>query len=498
MPGPLKAEAVHRRAAVVDLGSNSVRLVVFEGVARNPLPIFNEKAVLKLGRGLSKTGRLNEEGVAGAVEVMRRFNAIARSMDAAPFEILATAAVRDASNGPEFVASLREHMPNVPVRVLSGEEEAEFGATGVLCGIPDADGLVADIGGGSLELIEIKKGERREACTLPLGVIRLNDRAEGNLEAARGLADQDIGGIEWLERVKGKPLYLVGGAFRALARLQIARTHYPLNIVHLFTLQEGEAREMADWLVSAPKRTLERLPGAPRKRLDDVPFAGVVLRRLMRQVQPSRVVFCVDGLREGWYMREVASGVAEQDPCLALAEETAARMGRSTALPAKLIDWTAPLFPHETPLNGRLRELACHMSDIGAFDHPEYRAEQTYFRVLRMHGSGFDHPARAFVALVLAIRYEADAAAALLEPSRRLLDRASFDLAVQIGLALRLAYTLCGSTAALLEGASLEVDGNELVLSLSEMASGVSGGSVRRRLDRLGQALGLAVRVRDV
>lgn len=288
----------HHRAAIVDLGSNSVRLVVFEGVTRNPIPIFNEKATLRLGRGLEQTGRLNEEGLLVSRDVMSRFNAIARAMNAHPFEVLATAAVRDASNGQEFVETLHECMPDVPIRILTGEEEADYAATGVLCGLPDADGVVADIGGGSLELIRVAEGRHHEACTRPLGVIRLSDRAEGDLKRAREVVEADLDDVAWLPAQKGKPLYLVGGAFRALAKLQIARTGYPLNIVHLYTLGADEAREMATWLIETPRKILEKLPGFPRKRLDDVPFAATVLRRLMRIVQPSQIIFSVDGLRE--------------------------------------------------------------------------------------------------------------------------------------------------------------------------------------------------------
>lgn len=251
---------MQRRSAVVDLGSNSVRLVVFEGVSRNPLPIFNEKAVLRLGRGLTTTGRLNDEGVGMAMEVLSRFHAIARAMQADPFEVLATAAVRDATNGPAFVEMLRQSMPGVPVRILSGKEEADHSAIGVMCGIPGADGLVADVGGGSLELIHLTETGRHDATTLPLGMIRLADRCEGDLDVAKQLTDQDIDGVEWLSRVRGQPLYLVGGAFRALARLQIARTQYPLNIVHYYTLDVQEAREMTGWLQNSSRRSLERLP----------------------------------------------------------------------------------------------------------------------------------------------------------------------------------------------------------------------------------------------
>ncbi|OUI95428.1 exopolyphosphatase [Acetobacter indonesiensis] len=484
-----------RRSAVVDLGSNSVRLVVFEGVSRNPVPIFNEKAVLRLGRGLTATGRLNEEGVSMAMEVLSRFHAIARAMNAEPFEILATAAVRDATNGPDFVKALRENMPGVPIRILSGEEEADHSAIGVMCGIPEASGLVADVGGGSLELIRLTSDGRHDANTLPLGVIRLSDRAKGDLNVAKNLADADIGGVDWLPQVKGGTLYLVGGAFRALARLHIARMQYPLNIVHYYTLGLEEAREMTGWLLHAPRRSLERLPGAPKKRLDDIPFAATVLRRLLRKVQPERVIFCVDGLREGWYMLNVAPDFLPQDPMQVVAHDMCSRLGRSNTLPDVLMNWTNGLFADETLHQSHLRRIACWLSDVGSHDHPEYRAEQTYWRILRLQGVGFDHEARAWLSLALAVRYTADLNAEFLSTSRTLLDEKQWKQAVVLGLALRLAYSVSGGTDVLLEGTALTWEGRELVLRLGSSRVAVRGESVGRGLTRLGQALEVQTRV---
>lgn len=487
---------VHR-SAIVDLGSNSVRLVVFEGVTRNPLPIFNEKVTLKLGRGLDATGRLNEEGVALAMDVLGRFHTVARAMGAEPFEVLATAAVRDASNGPDFVSAIRARMPGVPIRVLEGEEEADYAARGVLCGLPDADGLVADIGGGSMELIHVADKRYFEAMTTKLGVIRLHDRAKGSVERAAEIASEILGEVNWLPGMTGRPLYLVGGAFRALARLQIARTQYPLNLVHLFTLSEGEAREMADWVITAPRRTLEKLPGAPRKRLGDAPFAAVVLRCLMERVRPSKVVFSVDGLREGWYMRHVASSVAALDPMISLADDMAERLSRNASLAVPLVSWTAPLFRGETAVQKHLRELACTLSDIGSYDHPEYRAEQTYQRVMHGHGVGLGHAARAFIGLTLAVRYEVAMDSPLIEPSRQLLSRSEIDRAVKLGLALRLAYTLCGGTKVLLDECRLLIEGDRLVLVLGARSVRAAGSAVRRRFERLADAMGLACDVRE-
>lgn len=481
------------RSAVVDLGSNSVRLVVFEGRGRTPIPIFNEKAVLRLGRGLQTTGRLNEDGVAAALQVMARFHAIGRAMGADPFEVLATAAVRDASNGPAFAEGLRSVMPGVPIRILTGEEEAAYSAEGLLCGIPGADGILADIGGGSLEVVRVAGGARGDAKTLPLGVIRLSDRAGGDISRARELTEADLAGVRWLSGGEGRDLYLVGGAWRALARLHMALSGYPISIVHQYILARDVARDMAGEVGTTQKRLMERMPAMPRKRTEDLPYAAVVLRRLLRATGARRVVFSACGLREGWYMRLVSPDIRAEDPLLAEARAAADANGRDPNLPPALMAWTAPLFAptFETSDARRLREAACWLSDIGSHDHPEYRAEQSFMRVLHHPGVGIDHPSRAFIACVLAYRYEAEPDAPFLQPVRALLSPDAALRASTLGCALRLAYTLSAGTRALLAQTALVVDGS-LVLRLAPRGSGVfAGDSVTRRLDRLGAAMGL-------
>jgi exopolyphosphatase/guanosine-5'-triphosphate,3'-diphosphate pyrophosphatase len=479
------------RCGVVDLGSNSVRLVVFEGHGRNPIAIFNEKAVLRLGRGLSATGRLNEDGMAQAFTVLHRYHAVARAMGAQPFEVLATAAVRDAQNGPNFVAALEARMPGVPIRILSGLQEAEYSAEGVLCGIPTADGILADIGGGSLEVVRLTAGKRGESQTLRLGVIRLAERSGNDTIRARAIAEEDMAAVPWLAEGTGADLYLVGGAWRALARIHMAQTGYPLQMVHHYAIGREEARDLAGLISTAGRRALERLPAMPRRRIDDLPFAAVALRRLLRMTGVRRVVFSASGLREGWFMQRLPEDVRRQDPLLAAGHEMAARLGRDPSLPPALLAWTQPLFPNETPEAFRLREAACWLSDIGSHDHPEFRPEQAFLRVLRQPGIGLDHHARAFLALTTAMRYEVDANAGFLRPARLLLDVASANRAEVLGVALRLAYTLSAGTPDLLAGTALLLRGGQLVLRLQEDSGVFAGESVVRRLDRLAQALGL-------
>ena len=483
------------RCAVVDLGSNSVRLVVYEGHLRNPMVVFNEKAVLRLGLGLQSSGLLNTEGMAQAHTVLRRYWTIACAMGADGMDVLATAAVRDARNGSDFVRTLEREIPGLAVRILPGSEEAALSAQGVLCGIPEADGLIADIGGGSLELVRITPKGLSRSQTLPLGVIRLSDRALGDTRRAREIVSDDLETVPWIGESEGRDIFLVGGAFRALARVHMQQVGYPLRMVHHYEIGREEAQELGRMVADAGQRTLERISGLSRKRVEDLPYAAIVLRRLLRVSRPGRVIFSASGLREGWYMRRLPEEVRQQDPLIAAGRYYAGRLGRTPDLPPRLMDWTAPLFPDEPPAARRLREAACWLSDTGSRDHPEFRAEQAFLRVLRQPGLGLDHHARAFLALAIALRYEAETDAEFLRPARLLLDVRSTHRAEILGIALRLAYTLSGGTTEVLAATSIALEQGRLVLRLDQSHGVFSGDSVFRRLDRLAQAAGLRAEV---
>lgn len=480
------------RSAIVDLGSNSVRLVVFEGRGRNPVIIFNEKATLRLGSGLDTTKKLNPKGVILAEEVLKRFYAIATTMGADPFVVLATAAVRDAIDGEVFIQKIHQWMPNTPVHILTGEQEADYAAAGVLCSIPHAEGVVADIGGGSVELVQISEHKYSNAKTLPLGVIRLTDRSERKLSKAKSIVSKDLKTVEWLPEGKKKTLYLVGGAFRAMAQLYIEYTAYPLSIVHYYTLSYDETKRMVEWTIEKSKGGVNNIPTFIHKRLNDLPYAATVLARILEKMKPSKVIFCAEGVREGWYMRNVmAEAVCYQDPQEAAAVDICERLGRVKEFPMALMKWTSSLFKNEDMAMKRLRWNACLVSDSGCHDHPAYRKEQSYFRILCMSGMAFDHPTRAFLALTIAMRYEAGVDEKFLMPSKQILTHKQFEQAIILGMAFRLAYTLSGNLPTLLLRTQLKLSKKKLTLYFSHHLDAVIGEVVERRLTRLGQSMGV-------
>src|SRR5688572_3317957 len=271
--------------AVVDIGSNSVRLVVYEGATRAPTPLFNEKVLCGLGRSIASTGRLGAGAVARALRALRRFRALIDQMQVARVEAIATAAAREASNGAEFIAKA-ERLLNVPIRVLSGTEEAELAGLGVIAGISDADGLVGDFGGGSLELVDVANDTLSDAATLPLGGLRLIDAAGGNLKRAREIVDAELAKVPWLEKGRDRDFYAIGGTWRALARLHMTQTRYPLNVMHNYRIDAADALRFSSLLDQQSQSSLAGIRDISSARRETVPFGALVLERLIKLVKP--------------------------------------------------------------------------------------------------------------------------------------------------------------------------------------------------------------------
>ena len=225
-----KPGEAHGRVAVVDIGSNSVRLVVYDAPTRLPIPMYNEKAQCALGRGLGASGVLHPGGVECALSSIKRFVGLAKAMGVEELELVATAAVREAADGPDFVSRIRDATGH-DIQILSGEDEAKYAALGLLMGVPQADGVIGDLGGGSLDLVGLDTGTFTHSATLPFGHIRLSEAADGNPERARDIVLEAMSKLKWLPSVKGRTLYAAGGSWRALARIPIDQTSHHLHVV---------------------------------------------------------------------------------------------------------------------------------------------------------------------------------------------------------------------------------------------------------------------------
>jgi exopolyphosphatase / guanosine-5'-triphosphate,3'-diphosphate pyrophosphatase len=487
------------RIGIIDLGSNSLRLAVFERQGAALFPLLNEKVMCGLARGLSASGRLNRDGMAQARVNLRRFVALARAIGVDHLAVLATAAMRDASDGRGFADEIAREC-RVQVSIIDGGEEARLSATGVLAGIPDAEGIVGDLGGGSVELARVGPGADGSArigrgITLPLGPLRLAELGDG-ARAVSDAVESALSAAPVARAGAGQTLYLVGGASRAIARLHMEHIRYPLHIVHHYTLARAEAEAFFEIIGRLSRRSLERITTISKKRLEMVPLAALILRRLIAVAGPKQVTFSAFGLREGYAYGLIPEDERNSDQLIAAAIAVARTESRFAPDGDRLQQWTAPLFANLPERSRRLHQAACWLADIAWAEHPDYRAEQAFTRALRMPFVAIAHPERVFVAAALHTRYGGSADDAVREATRPLLDAQAAAELRTLGLALRLAYTMTGGVIELLSDTWLGRAGNSLVLEVPSADDLFGGETVQRRLDAVARSLGLGAVLR--
>jgi exopolyphosphatase / guanosine-5'-triphosphate,3'-diphosphate pyrophosphatase len=496
MPESLPATALASAdAAVIDIGSNSVRLVLYRLEGRAIWTVFNEKVLAGLGRDLPQTGRLSEEGLAMALPALRRFAAVIEGVRPQHVFVAATAAVREAEDGVTFCERVAAET-GFHIQVLSGEDEARYAARGVLAGHPTAEGVAADMGGASLELVRLGKGEVGQGITLPLGPFSLADDSDFEAKKVRTKIDK---------RLKGKTadfetstLHAVGGAWRSIAQLHMAMSDYPLQIVHQYAMTADDARDVARFVSRQSRTSLDRTPGVSRRRAETLPYAALVLEALIEKLALKTVEFSAWGLREGLLQEALTAEHLASDPLIAGCTTWGARQGISPLLPGAVQAWIDPVLPAlpETFGRGRDRTLttaACHLCDLGARLHPDHRVELVFEQVLRAPVPGQTHAERAFLACALNARYGGPSATPQPDVINRLLDEEGRRHAKALGQAIRLACDLSGRAPQLLAGARLAIDDDTLTLTPSDgYADMLLGEQTRRRLKSLADTLGLA------
>jgi exopolyphosphatase/guanosine-5'-triphosphate,3'-diphosphate pyrophosphatase len=469
--------------AIIDIGSNSVRLVVYSGATRIPSVIFNEKVLAGLGKAVGETGAIDPEAEARALAALERFTLLVRQMKVVRTRTVATAAVREASNGAAFLAKVKKL--GLDPRVLSGEEEGKRAGQGVLSAIPDADGIVGDLGGGSLELVEVAGGQVARSASLPLGVLRLDALAEKGNFAKR--VAKAVAGAGFEAACNGRPFYLVGGSWRALARLDMALAHHPLPITHQHIM--GTARPAALREVLKDKAAIPDLGSVSISRFPTMPNAAMLLDALVGVLNPGGLIVSAFGIREGLLFHELPRAERLLDPLIVAAREAGAGLGRFAQHGDLLDAWIAPAFDDD-PRCARLRLAACLLSDIAWAAHPDFRAERGIDMALHGNWVAIDAPGRVMLAQALFCNFGGGRVlpypdiAALATP-------AELKRATAWGYAMRLGQRLSGGVASGLKHSRLLREGDTLRLGVDAANHPLVGEIVERRLKSLAGALGL-------
>lgn len=477
--------------AVIDIGSNSVRLVVFDGLRRYPQMLFNEKVLCGLGRGIGTNGRLDDESVARAMTTMRRFRFLLDAMDSdVDLVAIATSAVREADNGPDFVDLVRLET-GIEIQVIDGAREARLSALGVISGIPTADGVVGDLGGGSLELAEVAGGKVHRCETVPVGPVRLQAVFGDDLEALAAHVKSRLKDVEWLKSCRGRNFYLVGGAWRAISRVNIAQQKQPLAILQGFNLPGERARELARLISRQHAEGVEGIEAVPGRRKETLSIAASVLHQAIGRLRPRSVVTSSYGLREGLIYDCLSDTQRAEDPFLAAARELADISDRFPDHSDRLMRWIDPVFPaDETEEDRRLRYAICMLSDISWRGHPDFRAERAALEILYGRFVGIDHRGRAFVALALSQLYGASSETPESRLCQTLLDDASAWRARLVGAALRLAQRISAGTSDILDHCTLNRENGRIALEVDEGHEPLMNEVVERRLKALAALAG--------
>lgn len=467
--------------AIIDIGSNSVRLVVYAGSERIPAPIFNEKVLAGLGAELDETGRLAPEAREKAIAALARFKLLIRHMKVRHTHVLATAAIRDAEDGPEFVREVEQL--GLKCEVLSAGEEAELAGDGVVSGIPNADGVAGDLGGGSLELVRVAHRRPGRGISLPVGVLRLHADSKGEKKARKQLKSA-LKGSGLRKAGRGQTFYMVGGSWRALARIDMFASGYPLPITHEYRMKPGRVRELRKLVEDVdPKWTSVTAPA----RLATAPVAAMLLEALVDELEPAELMVSTFGIREGLLYSRLKPRVRRLDPLIEAARESGGGEHRFGQHGDLLDAWIAPLFEDSPPMR-RLRLASCLLADVAWQANPGFRADRGIEMALHGNWVGVTPAQRVIMAQALSSNFGRER---LPDPAvMQLCTEAELRRAHQWGAAMRLGQRLSGGVASVLKRSSVTIDGGVLRLSVSDAEAALIGDQVKRRLARLAEALG--------
>lgn len=502
-PMPISATAGDAPArtpvAIIDIGSNSVRLVAYHRLTRAPTPLYNEKVLCGLGRNVITTGRLNEEAVRRALAALARFRVLCEVMKIDRVFVLTTAAARDAENGPDFLAAA-EAACGHPIELLSGRREAELSALGVISGFHAPDGVVGDLGGGSLELVDVRGATVGQGVTMPLGGLALQDLTGGSPKKAQKIVRDHLKkAAPQLETLRGRSFYAVGGTWRALARLHQAARLYPFHVMHGYCVEPSDELNFLEVVERVDTALLADVETISEARRPLLAYGAIVLEEIIRIGRPREVAISASGVREGLLYEQLDRETRAVDPLLAAASELNVLRARSPGHANDLIAWTdrfvSALDGPETADERRLRHAACLLSDIGWRAHPDYRGEHSIDVITQGAFVGIDHPGRAYLALAVYFRHEGVAAEKASPMLRGLAGPRLFERARLLGGLLRVAFPVSAGMAGTLPRIPIGVADGKVLLTIPAEWRALAGERILGRVRGLGRVIGLEGRV---
>lgn len=482
-----------KRVGVVDVGSNSVRLVVFDGAARSPAYFYNEKIMCALGAGLSESGVLNPEGRKRALSALRRFQALAKSLGLGTLTAVATAAVREAKDGPEFCAEV-ESETGLKIFVIDGQEEARLSAQGVLLGWPGSYGLICDIGGSSMELAALNYGEVGRRVTSPLGPLKLKD-IKGGKKGVRAHIKQVMADLNTEMDAQKKRLFLVGGSWRAIARIDMERRGYPLTVLHEYRMDSKAVRATVKYIDEHDIEDLRLKCGISSARMALVPLASLVLKELVKSFKPKDITLSSYGIREGMLYEQMPDAMRDRDPLIEACRFAESKDARIPGFGRTLYHFVLPLFAKKGERTKRLVRAACLLHDVSWRAHPDYRAEVCFDNATRANLGGLKHSERVFLGLSLLHRYSNNRDGTPFSDLFNLISEDAQKEALILGQAMRLGAMLLPSKDKKMASLKWQRKKQIIELKLTKEARPLFGEVAQARLGSLAKSLDAEIKI---
>ena len=475
-----------QRTGIVDIGSNTVRLVVFDGPSRSPRYFYNEKVNCGLGVGLRQTKFLNNKGKQKAYKAIQRFCAVLKTMSIVEIYFVATSAIRDAKNGSEFIESLEKKF-NIKIHVISGKEEGLLAASGVLLGWPKATGIVCDIGGSSLELAYLENGKIKTAQSFELGPLALQDYhvlGKSKLEVIK----LKLSKINKSFPNKINSLFLVGGCWRGLAKIHMNLTNYPLKVLQGYKVLVKNFDPTLEFISNTKNSELLQITSSSEERVKLLPDACIVLKAIYEKFCPRELFFSGYGIREGIIFCQFNKEIKKLDPLLQACFYLEKNRSRYPGFGKILFEWLLPIFPKIDNKQKKIFLAACYLHDTFWQAHPDYRSEVCFETVTGANLGGIDHSGRIFLALSLMSRYKKTDLNKIDKKYLLLLNKKKIKQAIILGACMRLGAMLSVNILENLRKTKIYTKEKTLYLEMMEKDN-LLGDSVEKRLNHLGNLM---------
>lgn len=493
--------------AVIDIGSNSIRQVVYEGLARSTSVLFNEKVLAGLGRGMVVTGRLDDEAVERALRAIERFVAIGKQIGVGKTHIIATAAARDAKNGVDFIRRVEE-ISGTTVEVLTGAMEAKYSALGIKNGFHKPNGIVGDMGGGSLELVGVN-GKIAEGITLPLGGIRLAETAGDDQEKAIEIANSELAksNVDWPKNNEGnegnKTFYAIGGTWRSLGKLHIAHTKYALASVHDYEISAAEMMTFCELIISQGLSQIKGVNAVSKNRRELLPMGAIVMRATLKHLKADKIVFSSLGVREGVVYALLSKEEQQKDALLSAAKDLSILRARTPQHCVELAQWSTKAFEilgiKEDEDDKRYRIAACYLADIAWRAHPDFRAQQYMGTIANAGFVSIGHDGRAFIALANYHRYLGLSSKVKTPPIADLASKATVKKARILAAMFRVLYLFSGTVPNIIPKIGISLSGkNKAVIEIPKSISKLIGERPEERVRQLGKELDIQMKIKII